>query len=104
MSGFAIVVEFGIRPGRMAEFRDLIVANATASVRDEPGCQRFDVLGDPAGENTIVLYEVYDDEAAFNEHTRSPHYLAFADASRDLVSAKTVRSLNVIAAPGAALP
>jgi len=104
MNRFAIVVEFVVRPGRMPEFRELIEANATASVRDEPGCQRFDILGDQSDENIVVLYEIYDNEAAFAEHARSPHYLAFAEASRDLISAKTIRPLNVIATPGAAIP
>lgn len=101
MSRFAIIVEFVVRSGQMAAFQELIVANASASVANEPGCQRFDVLVDQADEDTIVLYEVYDDEAAFAEHSRSAHYLAFAEASLPLVQAKTVRPLRVIATPGA---
>lgn len=104
MSRFAIIVEFVVQPGRITEFRELMLVNATASVKDEPGCQRFDVLSDQADENTIVLYEIYDDEAAFAEHSRSPHYLAFAAASEDLVRNKSVRPLHVIATPGAEAP
>ena len=35
---------------------------------DEPGCRRFDVV-EPQGEpDRVLLYEIYDDEAAFDAH------------------------------------
>ena len=36
-----------------------------AGTRKEPGCRQFDVCHDPAARAAILLYEVYDDEAAF---------------------------------------
>ena len=39
MSGYAIIVDFGLKPGVMAEFRQLIDANAEDSCRLEPGCR-----------------------------------------------------------------
>ncbi|WP_460452208.1 putative quinol monooxygenase [Alsobacter sp. SYSU BS001988] len=101
MSRFAVIVEFVVRTGQTAAFKELIVANASASVADEPGCHRFDVLVDQADEDTVVLYEIYEDEAAFAEHSKSAHYLTFAEASLPLVQAKTVRSLRIIATPEA---
>ena len=47
------------------EFRRLVLENAAASLRDEPGCRQFDVLTPEAGPgDRIALSESYDDAAA----------------------------------------
>jgi (4S)-4-hydroxy-5-phosphonooxypentane-2,3-dione isomerase len=90
MSGFVIIVDFRIKPGAEAEFRRLIDANARASVENEPGCRRFDVV-EPSGEpDRILLYEIYEDEAAFDEHCRTVHYDHFNSSSAPLVTGKSV--------------
>ena len=40
---FSLMVQMEVRPGRREEFLAGMAANAEASVRDEPGCLRFDV-------------------------------------------------------------
>jgi quinol monooxygenase YgiN len=57
--------------------------DARGSVNDEPGCYRFDVLQDSDDPNTIYLYEVYRDRAAFEEHQKAPHYLRWRDTVKD---------------------
>ena len=70
----------------------LIETNAAASVRDEPGCHRFDVATDPAHPDEVFLYEIYDDAAAFDAHRQTPHYAVFDEAISDLVAGKEVRT------------
>jgi autoinducer 2-degrading protein len=87
---FAIIVDFRLRAGAHAAFRRLVDDNARASVRDEPGCRRFDVL-DALGEaDRVLLYEIYDDEAAFAHHCTTPHFKSFDADSAALVEAKSV--------------
>ena len=87
---FVIIVEFGLVPGSLKKFLGLIDDNANASVRDEPGCSRFDVLT-PAGEqDRIVLYEIYDDRAAFEAHLRTPHFARFNEASASLIAERQI--------------
>jgi autoinducer 2-degrading protein len=71
---FSLVVQMQVRPGRRAEFLAGMAANAEASVRDEPGCLRFDVRSDAADENRFVLYELYTDADAFAAHKAAPHF------------------------------
>lgn len=79
-------------------------ANARASARDEPGCRRFDVL-EPAGDaDSIFLYEIYDDRAAFAEHVRSAHFAEFQVATADLVAEKVVVEYDLVCEGGANLP
>lgn len=90
MSAFVVVVDFELTAGAGDAFRDLVAANARASARTEPGCRRFDVveLDGPAGR--VLLYEIYDDEAAFRAHCGTAHFAAFDAASAPLVVRKTV--------------
>ncbi len=94
MSRFALVVSFTLKPGNRGAFLRLVRENASASVRDEPGCYRFDVLTSDHADQ-VLLYEIYADEAAFADHLATPHFKSFDDASRDLVAAKTAESYRV---------
>jgi (4S)-4-hydroxy-5-phosphonooxypentane-2,3-dione isomerase len=88
-----VLVEFLVNPSFVAQFRDLIAANATTSLKHEIGCKRFDVLVDPEEPRRFVLYEIYEEQAAFDEHLASSHYLSFADAIENELEQRSVRRL-----------
>lgn len=90
MGGYVVVVDFRLKAGAAEAFRALIVENANASVQDEPGCRRFDVVLPDGEPERVFLYEIYDDRAAFDAHVRTPHYAVFDQASRPLVASKAV--------------
>jgi autoinducer 2-degrading protein len=71
---FSLTVQLVVRPEQREEFLAGIAANAEASVRDEPGCLRFDVCSVAADENRFVLYELYTDAEAFAAHKAAPHF------------------------------
>lgn len=71
---FSLMVQLDVRPGHRDEFLAGIAVNAQASVRDEPGCLRFDVCSVAADENRFVLYEIYADADAFAAHKTAPHF------------------------------
>jgi quinol monooxygenase YgiN len=71
---FSLMVQLEVRPERRQEFLAGIAANAEASVRDEPGCLRFDVCSVASDENRFVLYELYTDADAFAAHKAAPHF------------------------------
>lgn len=96
MAGFVVIVDFRIKPGELAAFRKLIDANATASVRDETGCRRFDVTEVRGEPDRIMLYEIYDDAAAFDVHCRTPHFFEFDERSRPLVTDKQVTLCDLV--------
>ena len=95
MAEFAIVVEFRLRPGTRERFVELVAANAAASVRDEPGCRRFDVLLPEDGGERVDLYEVYDDADAFAAHLETPHFLRFKTGTAGLVERSSVTRYRV---------
>lgn len=80
---FSLWVTLEVRPESREEFLTAIAENARASVRDEAGCFRFDVidLGE-LGSNRFAFYEVYRDRDAFeHEHKQAPHYFTYRDVS-----------------------
>ena len=74
MSGYVVLVDFRLKPGARAVFRNLIDDNARQSGRLEPGCRRFDVVEPHGDEDTVLLYEIYRDRAAFEAHLRSEQF------------------------------
>jgi autoinducer 2-degrading protein len=90
MKGYVILVDFLLKPGSKAEFRRAIDVNAQASCATERGCSQFDVVEPRDDPDRIILYEIYDDRAAFEEHLKTPHLAAFEAASNHLVTKKTV--------------
>ena len=95
MSAFVITVDFTVKPGAMAAFRKLIDQNARDSCTQEPGCQRFDVLAPIEAGDRILLYEIYDDRAAFDAHLKTQHFDVFNRESEGLVISKTVAQYNL---------
>ena len=67
---YVIIAPIQVKPGCKDQFMEAIIEDAKGSVNDEPGCRRFDVIQDAGDENRIWLYEVYDDEAAFEATPR----------------------------------
>jgi quinol monooxygenase YgiN len=93
MRPLVVLVEFLVEPSFVERFRDLILVNAQASLEREKGCRRFDVLFDPKEPQRFVLYEIYDDEAAFEEHRASSHYLSFAAAIENAIQQRSISRL-----------
>jgi (4S)-4-hydroxy-5-phosphonooxypentane-2,3-dione isomerase len=81
---YVVMVRCHIKPEQLSAFQDAIADNARHSVLDEPGCQRFDVVQEVDDPTLIWLYEVYDDRAAFEYHTTTPHFFRWRDASKDM--------------------
>ena len=64
---YVVVVDFKIKPERLAEFMPLMLENARASRETEPGCRQFDA---------------------------SAHFKRFDPAVAPMVAAKAVRTLE----------
>ena len=92
---FVVCVEFQIEPGQTDVFLAAVRKNAEQSFNQEVGCQQFDVCQDRQFPNSIFLYEVYDDEAAFETHKLTPHFGAFNQAIAGMVVNKSIRLLNL---------
>jgi len=96
MSGYVIMVDFRLKPGSLKAFRALIDENAVMSCATEAGCRRFDVIEPKSGSDRVVLYEIYDDRAAFEEHIKTAHFKIFDAASKALVAEKIASDYDLV--------
>ena len=70
----SIFVTIKIKPEFKDRFTAASLGDGQGSVRDEPGCFRFDILQSDEDPNRFHLYEVYQDAAALDAHREAPHY------------------------------
>ncbi len=86
---FALVVPLKVKPEMREKFLAAALEDSTCSVRDEPGCLRFDVLQDNTDPNKFFFYEVYLDEAAVEAHRAAPHYARWRAAAAEVLAEPT---------------
>jgi (4S)-4-hydroxy-5-phosphonooxypentane-2,3-dione isomerase len=99
LNKFVLIVEFDVKPEHLKQFNEAIAVNAKASVAEEKGCRQFDVLQDADNPNRIVLYEVYDDAAAFQDHLGQKHTQTFLAAAKPIVNKQVAYKLTRTVAP-----
>jgi quinol monooxygenase YgiN len=99
LNRFVLIVEFQVKPECLDKFNQLIAVNAKASVADEAGCRQFDVLQDNEDPNHVVLYEVYDSAAAFQDHMGRSHTQTFLSQAKELITKQKAWKLKRTVAP-----
>ena len=95
----ALFVSLKVKPERRDQFLAAAEDDSTCSVRDEPGCTRFDVLQDADDENHFYFYEVYQDDAAFQAHTLASHYARWRAAAAEVLAEPAGRTRGKVRFP-----
>jgi len=81
------MVNIRVKPESVESFMKKLGENAAAA-RKEPGCRQFDVLVDPKDRTKVMLYEVYDDEKAFEAHQQTPHFKKYLAEAVPLLASR----------------
>jgi (4S)-4-hydroxy-5-phosphonooxypentane-2,3-dione isomerase len=90
------LVELDIDPGETAKFIEAIKENGAASVK-EPGCREFNISVLASNPNKVVLYEIYDNEAAVAAHRTTDHFKKYQATTAKMVTGRNVRALTGVA-------
>ncbi|MZR31875.1 putative quinol monooxygenase [Sneathiella litorea] len=93
-SRLAITARFDVIPGQEAAFMKEMRKQAENSLSLEPECHYFDICVDVDNPGRILLYELYGDEAAFEEHLASRHFAEFIKTVTPMISSKTIERWN----------
>lgn len=94
----ALMVEFGVKPERRADFLDLMRSHARMTLDSEPGCEIFDVLDPSSVESEadkVFLYELYTDAAALEAHMTSALLASTRGSYDDMITSKRVVKCDV---------
>ncbi len=81
-----IVAEATAKPGQADALRAALLAMIPPSAA-EPGCVLYELHEDRAAAGHFVFVERWADAAAFEAHTKMPHYQALAPTIKDLLAA-----------------
>ena len=85
---YVLLVELRVKPGNVEAFTEKVLANAAAARSIEPGCRHFDVIVDPQDPARMMLYEIYDDERAFEAHQQTPHFKKYLAEAVPLLASR----------------
>lgn len=82
-----LAVNIRIKPEHVDAFMGHVLENAKAA-RQEPGCRQFEVLVDREDRTKLMLFEIYDDEAAFEAHQRTPAFKRYLEQAVPLLAGR----------------
>jgi autoinducer 2-degrading protein len=92
----AILAYLTAKPGKEAEFKEKMTAQAKRCLANEPGCLQFDVAQDPKDPARLVMLEVYQDEAAIKAHQESQHFKDFRPVVSELVADRRIEIFDIV--------
>jgi len=84
---FVLVVNIKIKPENVERWMKMALENAREA-RKEPGCRQFEVLVDPKEKTRVLLFEIYDDEKAFEAHQQTPHFKRYLAEAVPLLASR----------------
>lgn len=93
---YVVTVHFYVKPDHVADFQTAMLVNARSSVEKEPGCRRFDVTVDEKDPAHFFLFEVYDDEAAFQKHMTMDHFATVNQVIEPFIVDKTFAMFHMV--------
>jgi quinol monooxygenase YgiN len=85
----ALVLQVNIRikPENVDAFMSKVIENGRAA-RSEPGCRQFEVLVDPEDKTKVMLFEVYDDQKAFEAHQAGDAFKKYLASAVPLLASR----------------
>jgi autoinducer 2-degrading protein len=84
---FVLAVMLRVKSENVERFMEEVLANAREA-RKELGCRQFEVLVDAADRTKVMLFEIYDDEKAFEAHQQTPHFKKYVAEAVPLLASR----------------
>jgi len=93
---YVVLVEFTIKAEAVARFVERVKRQATDSLNNETECHRFDVCVGADDDQQVLLYEIYSDQAAFEAHLQTEHFIRFNQETSDWIIDKKINLFNKV--------
>ena len=84
---FVLVVNIRIKPENVERWMKMALENAREA-RKEPGCRQFEVLVDPKDKTKVLLFEIYNDDKAFEAHQATLHFKKYLAEAVPLLASR----------------
>jgi quinol monooxygenase YgiN len=86
MAKLAIIATIEVAPGRRADVMPPLMAHRQRSLKDESGTLQFEVLLPHDDETKVLLYELYRDAAAFEDHRNGASIARFREETSGMIA------------------
>lgn len=87
------LAQLEIEPAQLEAYRAALREEIETSIAHEPGVQALYAVAEKDHPSRLHLMEIYADQAAYEAHVSSPHFLKYKAVTEDMV-----RSLQLIPA------
>ena len=86
MPKLAIIGTLHVAPGRRDQMLPLLMAHRARCLKDEPGITlQFEILVPREDDTKLLAYEVYRDDAAFEEHRNGASITRFREETAGML-------------------
>jgi (4S)-4-hydroxy-5-phosphonooxypentane-2,3-dione isomerase len=92
----SLIAEFQCKPDRVQDFIARTSTHAGLVRANEPGCLLFHITQPVDGGDSVILYEVYADEAALEAHRGTPYMQEYRKDFAPMVENLIRRDLRLI--------
>lgn len=86
------IAEIEVDPARLAEYKAALTEKIEKSIRLEPGVLALQAVALKDNPAQIRILEIYASRDAYESHLKTPHFLRYKEATRDMV--KSLRLLD----------
>ena len=91
----ALFVTLDFNEGALKDYLELAHQHKARVLKNEPGCQQFDILIPDETGNRVHLFEVYDDEAALEIHMNSNYMQMYREKSGPMIANRHLNRCTV---------
>ena len=85
MSKLVIMATIEIAPGKRDQVVPLLTAHGGRCLKNEPGTLEFKVVTPRDEDSKVLLYEVYQDDAAFELHRNGSSMMRWREESAGMI-------------------
>ena len=79
---------------RLDSYKALLKEGVETAMRQEPGVLSLYAVFEKKKPNHLTILEVYADEAAYQAHLKTPHFLKYKNGTQDMVQALELVDTN----------
>ncbi|MBN7811202.1 antibiotic biosynthesis monooxygenase [Algoriphagus sp. H41] len=90
------IAEIEIHPEHLAAYLEILRVEAEASIRLEPGVVAIFPMSQKESPTTLRLVEIYQNEAAYQSHLQTPHFLHYKTATLPMVKSLQLVEMDAI--------
>ncbi|MBI3030038.1 MAG: antibiotic biosynthesis monooxygenase [Candidatus Rokubacteria bacterium] len=91
---YVLLAELKIQPDEVEAFGRVIDRQAKDSVEREKDCHQFDVCQQETDPSVFLLYEIYSDKAAFDQHMKMPYTTQFFTEANPMIANRNIRGFK----------